>query len=72
MMVPRCFSARLICHLLLGALLLGAAGPLWAQDPGSGGPAPAAEPTAVPLDAGVSGLLAAGAAYALRRLRRRA
>ncbi|GAB3830650.1 PID-CTERM protein-sorting domain-containing protein [Hymenobacter jeollabukensis] len=51
------------------ALLLPAA--VLAQDPGSGGPTPGApEPTAVPLDGGASLLLAAGAAYGLRRLRR--
>jgi parvulin-like peptidyl-prolyl isomerase len=36
--------------------------------PGSGGPAP----TGVPIDGGISVLLAGGAAYAVRRLRRRA
>ncbi|RAK69674.1 PID-CTERM protein-sorting domain-containing protein [Hymenobacter edaphi] len=46
--------------------------PARAQTPGSGGPEPGApEPTAVPLDGGASLLLAGGAAYALRRLRRR-
>ncbi|WP_400192142.1 PID-CTERM protein-sorting domain-containing protein [Hymenobacter sp. B81] len=39
-------------------------------NPGSGGPEPG-QPTAVPLDGGASLLLAAGAAYGLRRLRRR-
>lgn len=38
--------------------------------PGSGGPEPAA-PTGIPLDGGVSLLLAAGVGLGLRRLRRR-
>ncbi|GAB3824258.1 PID-CTERM protein-sorting domain-containing protein [Hymenobacter jeollabukensis] len=43
-----------------------------AQDPGSGGPTPGApEPTAVPIDGGASLLLAGGALYALKRLRKR-
>lgn len=55
---------------LLSALLL--AGGLGAlAQPGSGGPAPAAAPTGVPIDGGVSLLLAGGAAYALRCLRRK-
>jgi hypothetical protein len=36
--------------------------------PGSGGPTP----TGAPIDGGISVLLAGGAAYAVRRLRRRA
>ncbi|HEX8429137.1 PID-CTERM protein-sorting domain-containing protein [Hymenobacter sp.] len=51
--------------LLLLVLLL-IAGSLRAQGPGSGGPTP----TAVPIDGGASLLLAAGAAYGLRRLRK--
>jgi hypothetical protein len=40
--------------------------------PGSGGPAPAVVvPTETPIDGGASLLLAAGAAYGLRRLRQR-
>jgi len=38
--------------------------------PNSGGPTP--NPTGVPIDGGISVLLAGGAAYAVRRLRRRA
>jgi MprA protease rhombosortase-interaction domain-containing protein len=40
--------------------------------PGSGGPVPGGtpDPTPVPLDGGAALLLAGGAAYALRRLRR--
>ncbi|GAB3838280.1 PID-CTERM protein-sorting domain-containing protein [Hymenobacter jeollabukensis] len=54
---------------LLVALLLTT--PALAQDPGSGGPTPGTpEPTAVPLDGGAVLLLAGGAAYALRQLRR--
>lgn len=55
--------------LVLLLLLLLAAADLRAQGPGSGGPSPTA-PTAVPLDGGASLLLAAGAAYGIRRLRR--
>ncbi|TGE22228.1 hypothetical protein E5K00_18445 [Hymenobacter aquaticus] len=40
-----------------------------AQGPGNGGPQPGA--TNAPIDGGASALLAAGAAYALRRLRQR-
>lgn len=41
--------------------------------PGSGGPSPGtpANPTAVPIDGGISLLLAAGGAYGLKRLRQR-
>ncbi len=53
--------------LLLLPLLLLLAGRAGAQ-PGTGGPAPA--PAAVPLDGGATLVLAAGAAYGLRRLRR--
>ena len=55
---------------LLTAALVTAACSLALAQPGSGGPAPTS-PTAVPLDGGASLLLASGAAYALRRLRRR-
>ena len=49
-----------------------AAAPGWAQ-PGSGGPGPgpAVDPAAVPIDGGISLLLAGGVGYALRRLRQR-
>ncbi|MCC2546567.1 hypothetical protein LJY25_08945 [Hymenobacter sp. BT175] len=50
--------------LMLGAGSLQTAS---AQDPDSGGPTPT--PTAVPIDAGASLLLAAGAAYGLKKLR---
>ena len=56
--------------VLLVGLSLGSA-IAWAQGPGDGGgPAPAA--VNAPLDGGATLLLAAGAAYGLRRLRPRA
>ncbi|SDY68462.1 PID-CTERM protein-sorting domain-containing protein [Hymenobacter psychrophilus] len=55
-----------ISFLLLPLLLVSTA--LLAQGPGPGGPTPNS-PTAVPIDGGASLLLAAGAAYGLRRLR---
>lgn len=55
--------------LPLAALLLFA---LTSQaQPGSGGPTPGPA-TGAPIDGGISVLLAGGAAYAVRRLRRRA
>lgn len=42
-----------------------------AQGPGSTGPQPEADPTAVPLDGGASLLLAGGVAYGLKKLRQR-
>jgi len=58
---------------LAGALVVGllAAAPAIAQQPGSGGPAPQDDPTAVPLDGGASLLLASGVAYGLKKLRDR-
>lgn len=51
-------------------LLAGVASPALAQTPGTGGPQPSApDPTQVPIDGGGSLLLAAGAAYGLKRLR---
>ncbi|RYU78452.1 PID-CTERM protein-sorting domain-containing protein [Hymenobacter persicinus] len=55
---------------LFSALLL-AAPAARAQGPGNGGPRPGAV-TDVPVDGGASLLLAAGAAYGLKKLRRRA
>ncbi|WP_345075170.1 PID-CTERM protein-sorting domain-containing protein [Hymenobacter fastidiosus] len=52
--------------VVLASFCLGAAGLARAQGPGNGGPAA----VNVPIDGGVSLLLAAGAAYGLRRLRR--
>ena len=61
---------------LLGAAVFGflllAAQPAAAQGPGSGGPEPdPTDPTAVPIDGGASLLLAAGAAYGVKKLRQR-
>ncbi|MCC2545364.1 hypothetical protein LJY25_02820 [Hymenobacter sp. BT175] len=59
--------------LTAGLLVLTLSSPVQAQDPDSGGPTPTpSSPTAVPIDAGASLLLAAGAAYGLRRLSRKA
>ena len=59
-----------LTHLLpLLALLLVAGGVVLAQ-PGSTGPVPSTA-TAVPLDGGVSLLLAGGVAYGIKRLRNR-
>ena len=49
-------------------LLAGSLTPVLAQAPADGGPAPTT-PSAVPIDGGASLLLAAGAAYGLKRLR---
>lgn len=72
MSVPPCLPAfsRLSRWLLLPLLLLLALSAS-AQGPGDGGPAPDNQPTRVPIDGGASLLLAAGAAYGLRRLPRR-
>ena len=51
-------------------LLAGKVNIVLAQGPGSTGPTPSPPPTGVPLDGGASLLLAAGAAYGLRRLRK--
>ena len=51
------------------ALLLAVGGAVMAQ-PGSGGPTPGAV-TAVPVDGGISLLLAGGVAYGLQHLRNR-
>jgi hypothetical protein len=58
-----------IAPSVLPAMLLLALPALVQAQPGSGGPTPGAT-TAVPIDGGASLLLAAGGAYALRRLRR--
>jgi hypothetical protein len=54
--------------LILFLVLLGSSSTR-AQGPGEGGPQPPA--TNAPLDGGASLLLAAGAAYGLKKLRRR-
>jgi hypothetical protein len=52
-------------------LAAGSTAKTWAQ-PGSGGPGPGTpDPTAVPLDGGVSLLVAAGIGLGLKRLRQR-
>ncbi len=65
------FVFRLTCAAAGVVLLTGGLTLVQAQ-PGSGGPSPAnpADPTAVPIDGGASLLLAAGAAYGLKRLRK--
>ena len=55
------------CLLAGGSLFQHAAG----QVPGGGGTQPGGGATGVPIDGGASLLLAAGGAYALRRLRQR-
>ncbi len=58
--------------LLLASSFLLVSPALLAQGPGSGGPTPNQPPaTAVPIDGGAGLLLAAGAAYGLKRLRNR-
>ena len=52
-------------------LLAGGLAPVLAQGPSTGGPAPGTPAAEVPLDGGASLLLAAGAAYGLKRLRER-
>ena len=57
---------------VLFSLLLAGAGAQHARaQPTSGGPAPGAAATAVPLDGGASLLLAGGIGYAVRKLRQR-
>lgn len=57
--------------LLLSLLLAGASfQQARAQAPADGGPVPTG-PTTTPIDGGATLLLASGAAYALRRLRRK-
>lgn len=53
-----------------GLLLVAISGTVLAQAPADGGPAPTS-PTAIPLDGGVSLLLASGLAYGLNHLRKR-
>ena len=57
---------------VLFLLLVAGAGARHARaQPSSGGPAPGAAATPVPLDGGASLLLAGGVAYGLRKLRQR-
>lgn len=61
----------LLTRLLPVLVLLVAVGEtVLAQAPADGGPSPTG-PTAIPLDGGVSLLLAGGVAYGLKRLRNR-
>ena len=64
-------SFRLVMAAAGVCLLAGSLTPVLAQGPGSGGPAPGTvlAPTETPIDGGASLLLAAGAAYGLKRLR---
>lgn len=58
------------CYATVGCVLFTAAAAL--AQPGSGGPAPGGNPVVqVPIDGGISLLLAAGGAYGLKRLRAR-
>ena len=59
---------RLILAAASVCLLAGALTPVLGQ-PTTGGPTPGTPPTSVPIDGGASLLLAAGAAYGLKRLR---
>ncbi|MCC3153339.1 hypothetical protein Q3A66_10910 [Hymenobacter sp. BT770] len=58
---------------LLTAALFAASYSLALAQPGSGGPTPTTPtaPTAIPLDGGVSLLLAGGVVYGMRRLKER-
>lgn len=60
----------LLTRLLPLLVLMLVAGGVALAQPGSTGPAPAA-PTAIPLDGGVSLLLAGGVAYGIKHLRNR-
>lgn len=63
-------KTSLLRHLFAAALVLLATGLAVAQGPGSGGPNPdPQQPTAVPIDGGVSLLLAAGVGLGLKKLR---
>jgi len=63
------FSLSFCAGALVAGLL--AATPAVAQQPGTGGPTPQVDPTAVPLDGGASLLLASGVAFGLKKLRDR-
>lgn len=64
-------SSLLVRVLSVFILLVAVGGTALAQEPADGGPAPAIAPTAIPLDGGVSLLLAGGVAYGLKHLRNR-
>jgi hypothetical protein len=61
----------LLTRLLPALFLLVAFGETVLAQPGSGGPGPSLDPTAVPIDGGASLLLAGGIAYSIKRLRNR-
>lgn len=61
------FLTRLLSAFIV---LVAVGGTVLAQAPADGGPSPTGT-TAVPLDGGVSLLLASGVAYGLRQLRKR-
>ncbi len=64
------FLTRLLLALII---LVAAGGTVLAQEPADGGPSPTnpAGPTDIPLDGGVSLLLAGGITYGLRQLHNR-
>ena len=69
---PRHMKSFLLFRLLPALTLVMALADVVLGQPGSGGPGPGGNPAAqVPLDGGVSLLLAGGVAYGLKRLRER-
>ena len=62
-------TLRLLVAAAGVCLLAGSLTPVLAQ-PNNGGPGPDPDPTTTPIDGGASLLLAAGAAYGLKRLRK--
>ena len=62
------FLTRLLPAFILMVAIGGTA---MAQAPADGGPSPTVAPTAIPLDGGISLLLAGGVAYGLKQLRNR-
>ena len=62
-------TLRLLVAAAGVCLLAGGLTPVLAQ-PNNGGPGPDPDPTTTPIDGGASLLLAAGAAYGLKRLRK--
>jgi hypothetical protein len=64
--MKKTFFLRALCATACAVIFTAAAA---LAQPGSGGPTPAAGPTGVPIDGGISLLLAAGGAYGLKHLR---
>lgn len=65
-------KAFLLNNLLPSLLLVLAATAVAVAQPGSGGPGPGTiDPTAVPIDGGISLLLAGGVAFGVKHLRNR-